>query len=133
MLYMRHTQSIIIHATNSFFLYLYITSNTIVPLCKESLDPKIHHHLVSTELSENDTYSVLVSLDPHKATGIDCIGPKSSKTVHHSNIDLYTIYLILLFKSIHSRWNGVLMLLSLYSNLEIERTCLKLPANITVM
>ena len=127
MLYATYTKH---HHKNSFSVF--ITSNTSIPLCKESLDPNIHHHLVSTKLSENGTYSVLVSLNPHKATSIDCIGPKSSKTVHHSYINLYTIHLILLFKSIHSRWNGVLMLLSLYSNLEIEDSS-QLPANITVM
>ena len=70
------------HCLILFFFSMFTTSDTSVPLCNESLDTNTHHHLVSIELSENDTCCALVSLDPYKATGIDY--PKSSKTVHPS-------------------------------------------------
>ena len=51
----------------------------MTPSTNESFDTDVHYHLVSIDFTEDDTYNALISLDPHKATGIDCIGPKLLK------------------------------------------------------
>jgi len=64
---------------NKYFNSVFSTSTTSTPSTNESLDTDVHHHLVSIDLTNEDTYNALISLDLHKTTGIDGIGPQLLK------------------------------------------------------
>jgi len=67
----------------------------------------VHQHIVSIDISEGDTYNELISLDPNKATGIDCIGPQLLKncalllSLHKRTLPLewYTHCIVPVYKS----------------------------------
>jgi len=67
-------------------------------------------------ISEDDTYNVLILLNPHKATGIDCIGPKLLK---NCVCFLYRPLNYLFNLTLHKQ-NGVYTVLFLYLNLVTE-------------
>ena len=61
----------------------------------------ITNHIISMDISEDEVFGALITLDPNKATGIDGIGPKVfnkcamalSKSLHYLlYIDLLKAY-----------------------------------------
>ena len=60
---------------------MFTTTNINQPPPSEPLDSSTQQHLVSkfNDISEEDTFNILNSLDPHKTVGIDGIGPKILK------------------------------------------------------
>ena len=64
---------------NTYFCSVFTTTNINQLPPSESLDSNTQQHLVSVDISEEDTFNTLNSLDPHKVVGIDGIGPKFLK------------------------------------------------------
>ena len=64
---------------NNYFYSVFTTTNINQPPPSEPLDSNTQQHLVSINLSEEDTFNALNSLNPHKAVGIDGIGLKFLK------------------------------------------------------
>ena len=55
---------------NNYFYSVFTTTNINQPPPSEPLDSSTQQHLVSIDISEEDTFSTFNSLDPHKAVGI---------------------------------------------------------------
>ena len=76
---------------------MFTSSDFILLLYPDKIDPSVRCHLVSIQISEQEVCEALVSLHTDKATGIDGIGPRIlkqyanilAKTLHH----LFTISL----------------------------------------
>ena len=49
-----------------------------------SVDSSVRQHLVSINISEEEVFEALNSLDPDKSSGIDTIGPRILKKCAHS-------------------------------------------------
>ena len=64
---------------NNYFYSVFTTTNINEPPPSEPLDSSTQQHLVLIDISEEDTFNTLNLLDPHKAVGIDGIGPKILK------------------------------------------------------
>ena len=56
---------------NNYFYSVFTTTNINQPPSSEPLDSSTQQHLVSSDISEEDTFNVLDSLDPHRIVGID--------------------------------------------------------------
>ena len=64
---------------NNYFYSVFTPTTCDQPLPNKSIDINTNQHLISINVSEEDTINALISLDPQKAVGIDGIGPKFLK------------------------------------------------------
>jgi len=60
---------------NNYFYSVFTTTDINQPPPSEPLDTSTQQHLISIDISVEETLNALNSLDPHKAVGIDGIGP----------------------------------------------------------
>ena len=67
---------------NNFFLF-FSTSNFISTNNNASVDSSVRQHLVSVNISEEEVFEALNSLDPDKSSGNDTIGPRVLKKCGH--------------------------------------------------
>ena len=64
---------------NQYFHSVFTISSMDLPTDINTIDSSVDNHLISISISEGEVLEVLNSLDPHKSTGIDGIGPKILK------------------------------------------------------
>lgn len=64
---------------NQYFYSVFSSSNIDLPSDFDTIDSSMRSHIISITISEADVLNALTSLNPHKATGIDGIGPKILK------------------------------------------------------
>jgi len=105
---------------NTYFNSVFTTCTKSTPSTNESLDSDVRHHLVSIDLAEEDTYNALISLDLHKATGIDGIGPQLLKNCAPLLYGPLNFLFNLTLRNTQYHWNGVHTVLFQYLNLVTE-------------
>jgi len=81
---------------NKFFYSVFTTSNINAPSDDEASDTSAINHIISIDISEDEVFNALITLDTNKATGIDRIGPKVLK--HALFKPLYYLYSLFLHK-----------------------------------
>ena len=69
---------------NKFFYSVFSTSSFMSTNDDVTVDTSVRQHLVSINISEEDVFEALNSLDPDKSSGIDTIGPRVLKKCAYS-------------------------------------------------